>query len=421
MKRIFAFLFALTMFCSGASADTLREQIKAPEHATGEWYSNTGKSRVTVDAAVIVPEVESISTYDVTGRDWTLEDVRTLALAAAPESAWDRDWQRDFFWEGAEWSGKEEDPFVVSNAVYSSQTRMFLYRWDLTGEAYPYAMCYGFNNYLDTVFGLKRSYAQLDFRYEYGYNHPYFYSGGVIGVQTLTIRDNEALAGQTLTLGQAKALAETCAAQVSPSFHLYAAQQVSGEITYHDAKKNTYNNTLADRNAYSFIFTRVIDGISVTVGGHSALDENPDNFTQEYVDPPQYERLTCIVDQDRIVVANWQFPWIIGEKTQDAVALLPFDQILEVFGAICPLSIQSMEKDGKAVGGKYGNSWTITEIRLGYMPVLRKDSSGKWELRPVWDFIGIRAFATEYYDWPHNVALTIDAIDGTVIDRNYGY
>lgn len=69
----------------------------------------------------------------------------------------------------------------------------------------------------------------------------------------------------------------------------------------------------------------------------------------------------------------------------------------------------------------YANTWKINEIRLGYMPVLVQDGGGKWELRPVWDFMGIHTSAFTYDDRPGNVALTIDATDGTVIDRNYGY
>lgn len=118
--------------------------------------------------------------------------------------------------------------------------------------------------------------------------------------------------------------------------------------------------------------------------------------------------------------AYWCNPWEVGDSLQEDVPLLPFEQIMNTFGAIAPLTIQNMENEYKLLGGS-GNRWEITEIRLGYMPVLRKDHSGLWELRPVWDFIGIRSFAEEYYDQPGNCALTIDAIDGTVIDRGYGY
>ncbi|MBQ4640837.1 MAG: hypothetical protein IJB69_10050, partial [Clostridia bacterium] len=87
---------------------------------------------------------------------------------------------------------------------------------------------------------------------------------------------------------------------------------------------------------------------------------------------------------------------------------------------IAPLSVQSSENDtGRK--SKANNGMHITEIRLGYMPVLCKDNPNQWELHPVWDFIGSRILPLETYDVPCYSLMTIDAVDGTIIDRNYGY
>lgn len=40
---------------------------------------------------------------------------------------------------------------------------------------------------------------------------------------------------------------------------------------------------------------------------------------------------------------------------------------------------------------------------------------------PVWDFFGVRTIDRERYDDAYSSLFTINAIDGTVIDRNYGY
>ena len=54
MKKVIAVLLALLLpLC--ASAETLREQVNAPEHATGRWTSNTGHTVITMDAVVIIP------------------------------------------------------------------------------------------------------------------------------------------------------------------------------------------------------------------------------------------------------------------------------------------------------------------------------------------------------------------------------
>ena len=40
---------------------------------------------------------------------------------------------------------------------------------------------------------------------------------------------------------------------------------------------------------------------------------------------------------------------------------------------------------------------------------------------PVWDFFGSRTIGREFYDITHYSLFTINAIDGTVIDREWGY
>ena len=175
------------------------------------------------------------------------------------------------------------------------------------------------------------------------------------------------------------------------------------------------------KEAYWFGFTRRIDGISVTMTSNSSLGNIEDENSQGYESYPKVEMLVCVVDQDRIVYASFTNPWNIGEALQENVQLLPFEQIMKVFGTIAPLSIQSQEGDKNAQHWTYGNAMQINEVRLGYMPVLAKDGDGDWELRPVWDFFGIHTSGATIRDEAGLALLTIDAIDGTIIDRNYGY
>ena len=70
----------------------------------------------------------------------------------------------------------------------------------------------------------------------------------------------------------------------------------------------------------------------------------------------------------------------------------------------------------------------IMEIRLGYMYTLQKNTPGEYVLTPVWDFVGTVEYRrqkngkiTAESSEPFKSRLTINAIDGTVIDRDYGY
>ena len=395
MKKLIALLLALMLpLC--ASAETIREQVNAPKAYVATYYSNTGKTEIIVDAVVCMPETDHVHTYGIAGRDATAHDAMLMATACAPETSWETDWLSD-----------EPDVSIANGYQFMD----YAYTWHPLSDdsteynASGYVLATNFAK--ETVFGLRRETTQIEYSYDYGtVQMPSFYA-------TSTYMDDmgntprpagDRLSGQPITYGEAQALAEAFIQRVSPDFGFALYGSSYGERT--------------SRRAYAFRFMRVVDGIPVTYAYWGWPGEDIDE--QHYSSPPKMEEITCVIDQGRIVSAYWLNPWEIGGVLQENVQLMPFQQIMDVFGAICPLTVQSMENEQKAVGGE-GNRWEITEIRFGYMPVLRKDNSGLWELRPVWDFIGIRSFANEYYDWPGNCALTIDAIDGTVIDRSYGY
>ena len=64
----------------------------------------------------------------------------------------------------------------------------------------------------------------------------------------------------------------------------------------------------------------------------------------------------------------------------------------------------------------------MNRVHLGLMRIKAKDTRGEGLLIPVWDFWGTRDFPAdsgEYVD--EQILLTVNAIDGTVIDRDLGY
>ena len=406
MKKMIALLLFISLLFSTALADVV-SQVGAPATYQADYYSNTKKTNVHVDAVVYVPDVESINTYAVMGRDVTLADTKAVALAAAPETDWLTDWQPEPL--GLNWSGNRDDYTYNEPGESGYWGYDLCFNWhSMHDDTAEYtANIWACNSFKETVFGSRRLDTKLDYEYTvYEKGVSVFFPARAPYLETVeeTPDPDKKLSKQTLTWGEATAMAEAFIGQVSSEFTLSWIGQCAGEGT--------------DRRAYAFQFSRVIDGVPVTYTSHSVNGASADE--QQYSSPPKTEVISCAIDQERIVGVHWDNPWEIGEVISEDVNLLPFDKIMEVFGAIAPLSIQNMENENQAVGGK-SNRWEIKEIRLGYMPVLRKDNSGEWELRPVWDFIGVRSFAHEYYNWPGNSALTIDAIDGTVIDRRYGY
>ena len=118
---------------------------------------------------------------------------------------------------------------------------------------------------------------------------------------------------------------------------------------------------------------------------------------------------------------RWYGAQDIGKKAPVA-ALLPFEKIYEIAQMILPLAHMEHEK-------YYENAAVliVDKIQLNYCRVQRRDKPGQFVMTPVWDFFGSRAVENEdgtmrLFDInPNNSLLTVNAIDGTVIDRNYGY
>ena len=72
-------------------------------------------------------------------------------------------------------------------------------------------------------------------------------------------------------------------------------------------------------------------------------------------------------------------------------------------------------------------NFQINEVRLGYMRVREDGNAGEATMIPVWDFIGTRSITYEgeeaAYDESSvfNSWITVNALDGTIIDRDLGY
>jgi len=81
MKRARLILLVLLLAAglSSAHAQTLAERLDAPERISQIYRSNSGKTTVTVDAAVTVLDVQRIPVYAIRPRKYTLEEIDALA------------------------------------------------------------------------------------------------------------------------------------------------------------------------------------------------------------------------------------------------------------------------------------------------------------------------------------------------------
>lgn len=86
MKRTLLLMLALLL--PALAAADVSAQVNAPETYSAVWQSSTGRTIVTVDAAVEIPAVPQLMIYPAVQRTFTADDLQRAAVCfgAAPYS-----------------------------------------------------------------------------------------------------------------------------------------------------------------------------------------------------------------------------------------------------------------------------------------------------------------------------------------------
>ena len=153
-----------------------------------------------------------------------------------------------------------------------------------------------------------------------------------------------------------------------------------------------------------------------------------------YSNPLTQESLTAIVDDGQVSCLIYWSPMEIVRTENESVALLPFAQVQQRFW-------EQIFRNYYVDEG-YPLALRITDVELSLMFVRKADAPEEYYLLPVWDFRGYDLTPGDdpdvhqtdaYYErhpdelarhinwWSIQSMLTLNAIDGSVINRNVGY
>ena len=356
MRRLLMIALICALLCPAALADTLREQVNAPDHITDEFRSPSGKTRVYVDADVLVPNVPFLSVYGVTPRVFTIEE----AAKGVEMHFADNDW-------------------IDAN---SGTTKLVMDR-----QSGDRGVASGVTVFPVAEDGLD----PLHWLYA--------------GFERTVVAGMDYYPGDEAT---ARAVADAFVQALWPDMVYYGT----------DPKQSGLPNLLSGQTCYRFHYTRLVDGALVTPVFQNGAYEMLLNWEgRNFSLPLPYEKLYVDVDEDGIFGLRYEYP--INEpilETENA-ALLPFSEIWQIAEQIAPMTIMYNEQYKAVVD----NALSIERVELGYMCVPKMDEPAHYQLIPVWDFFGRRILNDTSYDQYNSALLTINAIDGTVIDRQYGY
>ena len=182
------------------------------------------------------------------------------------------------------------------------------------------------------------------------------------------------------------------------------------------------DNSLSNLGSgYAIYYTRTINGIPITqtMADGGAL-EDMDSTMETW----SYESLYFFVDKDGIESMSYSNPYTIGETKTENLNLLPFSEIMKTYEKMMVVTnADNMEYEKSRV-------YDIDRIVLGYARIYEPSTDPHTGLLvPVWDFFGSRKVEGDYdgnsysdiTDYPSWSFLTINAVDGSIIDRDLGY
>ena len=398
MKKSWKIVLVTILVLAFSISTALAQRIDAPQHVSEGCYSKSGKITITIDADVYVPDVNRIPIYSAELRFFEIDELLAFADVAFGD--------REYF-------GDTEFQYEFMSAEDGSTFNVEFYKIYMETPPVPGAKDEHDKYYLDA--GNMRN---LDLG-TYGASAQ-LYMPQIEG-ESFFLSDNWANArfadtppeGCALTYDEARAFCDEAVAKFAPEF-MCVGYAVMGSMTAGDINEDTLPESTEE--AWVLYYARELD-MPITYCCYGPEQGGYDMYAPVYND----ELITIVINDDGIQEMSFRHPNEITGVLQEDCEILPFEQIMDVARNLLPLKEGWLEQHYDDI------RINIYDIRFGYMRVISRDTQ-KFEYIPVWDFFGTEEMRETKdgeiiasQEFPYYSYLTISAIDGTVIDRSYGY
>lgn len=391
-----AVIVLLVLSASPALAQSLQERLQAPAQLQAEYASASGKTKVFIDATVTVPEAARIPIYQVQPRQYTLEELEAMARAAFGDKPYEG--QTAFEVEQREVGKFSSYAHTNYTLIKHSRERIQTGRTDRPLPAFD------FRCFMSVLPDGRLNHAAAHF------DPTQVVGEGFVFANNMPMPLSRQPQGVSLGITGARQIADAAVAAFAPGRALSGVGIITDEVMVQGVCES------GDSRGEAFVLY------------YTPSYELPETFAYQEVSEGDYqsitqaERITVVVD-DRGIRSLWfDFPHqVIGKLAEDS-QLLPFPQIMDIAGRLLPLKQSFWEKTFREYRVR------VTDIRLGYMRVQSKDQPGQYQLVPAWDFFGTtEGLEHEAHgqntlrEYAYISMLTLNAIDGTAIDRDWGY
>ena len=198
------------------------------------------------------------------------------------------------------------------------------------------------------------------------------------------------------------------------------AKRVPVEI---NENHEVYQTEATGEDGFHLEYVREVGGLPLTRTNFNGdcIEENA-----SYIGVWPYERVQVYVLGDRVVYFQWMNPYEVTD-IQPAGKLMDFQQIQEVFAKMIFVKNDYWRNINEKNGFPTFRDLNIDKVQLTLMRVRPKDSVTEGRIIPVWDFWGTETARWNQGDGEktgeprYGVQISINAIDGTLVDREIGY
>ena len=259
------------------------------------------------------------------------------------------------------------------------------------------------------------------------------------------IDDPGVLAKLTTTPGEAKAMVEDMLTHAGITNMTVVAMYLTD-----DENLGNYDDIVSDAEhyAYKLYLCRTVGGVPVAYlnassRGVADMENNIetakengdiDAMTEAYssIVKWHYETIDVMVDDTGIISLDWSSPLDIGETIVESAALMPFSDIAAKFEQQMQIEWEAQAKEEYIADMKF----TVDHVLLEYQRVVEQNATEIGLLVPVWNFYGTSVTTYDIEDtgdgsetantqesgFSEPVSLmTINAVDGSIIDSETGY
>ena len=168
------------------------------------------------------------------------------------------------------------------------------------------------------------------------------------------------------------------------------------------------SEVMAFRTYYILTYMRTVDGVFVNPNdGVKHLDVS-------YITEWPVEEIEIHINDTGIVGFEYVAPLTLTEVVVDDTHMKTYEDIIKTFEDMVAIKHAVQSEDEKM-------EITVNRVSLSYARICEEDSLTKGLLVPVWDFQGRSSLLKYGNSYSTNDVMTINAIDGTVIDRALGY